>query len=90
MTWKPVFDEPEVSSIGSIAVAASDPNVVYAGEYLGIVTRFDLRTRQARNVSAYPDNLSGHGAADGRYRFQWTAPILVSPHDRRASSASRS
>ena len=30
-SWKPVFDEQPVSSIGSIAVAASDPNVVYVG-----------------------------------------------------------
>jgi photosystem II stability/assembly factor-like uncharacterized protein len=59
----------------------SDPNVVYAGEYGGIITRWDRRTRQARNVSIYPYNPSGHGAEDLRYRFQWTAPILISPHD---------
>ena len=29
--WKPVFDDQETSSIGSIAVAPSDPNVVYVG-----------------------------------------------------------
>src|SRR5260221_9398172 len=29
--WKSVFDDQPVSSIGSIAVAASDPNVVYVG-----------------------------------------------------------
>src|SRR4029453_10260745 len=29
--WKPVFDDQPVSSIGSIAVAPSDPNVVYVG-----------------------------------------------------------
>ena len=29
--WKPVFDEQPISSIGSIAVAPSDPNVVYVG-----------------------------------------------------------
>src|SRR3989441_3802295 len=29
-TWKPVFDQ-EASSVGSIAVSASDPNVIYAG-----------------------------------------------------------
>ena len=34
-----------------------------------------------RNVSIYPYNPSGHGAEDLRYRFQWTAPILISPHD---------
>ncbi len=29
--WKPVFDDQPISSIGSIAVAPSDPNVVYVG-----------------------------------------------------------
>ena len=29
--WKPVFDDQPVSSIGSLAVAPSDPNVVWAG-----------------------------------------------------------
>jgi photosystem II stability/assembly factor-like uncharacterized protein len=58
-----------------------DPNVVYAGEYGGILTRYDHRTRQARNISIYPTNPSGQGAVEQRYRFQWTAPILISPHD---------
>src|SRR6188768_2299212 len=30
-TWKPVFDDQPTSSVGSIAVAPSDPNVVYVG-----------------------------------------------------------
>jgi photosystem II stability/assembly factor-like uncharacterized protein len=66
---------------GHTAHDPSDPNVVYAGEYGGIITRYDHRTRQARNVSIYPYNPSGHGAEDLRYRFQWTAPIMVSRHD---------
>jgi photosystem II stability/assembly factor-like uncharacterized protein len=66
---------------GHAVADPSDPSVVYAGEYLGILTRYDGRTRQARNVSAWPDNPSGHGASFPRYRFQWTAPIAVSPHD---------
>ncbi len=66
---------------GFTAPDPSDPDVVYAGEYGGIITRYDHRTRQARAVGAYPFNPSGHGAEDLRYRFQWTAPILVSPHD---------
>ena len=66
---------------GHAVADPSDPNVVYAGEYLGIFTRYDRRTRQARNVSAWPDNPSGHGASFPRYRFQWTAPIAISPHD---------
>jgi photosystem II stability/assembly factor-like uncharacterized protein len=59
-----------------------DPNIVYAGEYGGYISRYDHRTRQARNISVYPFNPSGHGAEELRYRFQWTAPILVSAHDR--------
>jgi photosystem II stability/assembly factor-like uncharacterized protein len=31
LTWTPLFDDKPVSSIGSIAVAESDPNVLYAG-----------------------------------------------------------
>src|SRR5690349_7801809 len=30
-TWKPTFDDQPISSIGSIAIAPSDPNIVYVG-----------------------------------------------------------
>jgi photosystem II stability/assembly factor-like uncharacterized protein len=59
----------------------SDPDVIYAGEYGGVFTRFDRKTGQARNVSAWPNNPSGITPAELKYRFQWTAPILVSTHD---------
>ena len=66
---------------GHVVSDPSDPNIVYAGEYLGYISRYDHRTRQARNISAFPENESGHGGADYKYRFQWTAPIATSPHD---------
>ncbi len=75
--WYPVGG----GETGHTAPDPSDPDVVYAGEYGGILTRYDHRTRQARNVSIYPTNPSGHAAASLRYRFQWTAPVLVSVHD---------
>jgi photosystem II stability/assembly factor-like uncharacterized protein len=59
----------------------ADPDIIYAGEYAGVITRYDRRTRQARIVSGYLDNPSGHGAADMKYRFRWPAPIAGSPHD---------
>ena len=31
VNWRPIFDEQPVQSIGAVAVAASDPNVVWAG-----------------------------------------------------------
>jgi hypothetical protein len=66
---------------GHVVSDPSDPNVVYAGEYGGVITFYDHRTGVARNVSAYPENPSGHGGEDLKYRFQWTAPIAVSPHE---------
>jgi len=59
----------------------SDPNIVYAGEYGGFISRYDHRTRQARHVGVFPYDPSGHGAEDLKYRFQWTSPILVSKHE---------
>lgn len=66
---------------GHTASEPGDPNVVYAGEYGGIFTIFDRRTMQNRNVSLYPNNPSGHAISDMKHRFQWTAPITISPHD---------
>ncbi len=60
---------------GFTAPDPADPDIVYAGEYGGYISRYDHRTRQARNVSIYPFDTSGHGGEDLRYRFQWTAPI---------------
>jgi len=66
---------------GHVYSDPSDPNIVYAGEYLGIITRYDHRTKESRNVSAWPENPSGWGGGEMKYRFQWTAPITGSPSD---------
>jgi photosystem II stability/assembly factor-like uncharacterized protein len=66
---------------GHVVADPSDPDIVWAGEYLGYISRFDGRTGQAPHMGIYPDDGSGHGAEDLRYRFQWTAPIVISPHD---------
>ncbi|HSM12883.1 MAG TPA: glycosyl hydrolase [Thermoanaerobaculia bacterium] len=56
-----------------------DDGVVYAGEYMGILTVHDRATGATRNVTADPDSPSGHTPAELPYRFQWTAPIAASP-----------
>ncbi len=58
-----------------------DNNVVWSGCYEGILDRYDLRTGHAQNVSVWPDNPEGWPAGELRYRFQWTFPIAISPHD---------
>ena len=66
---------------GWIAPSPKDSEIVYAGSYGGLITRQDHRTGQQRNVTPWPDNPMGAGAADLKYRFQWNFPILFSPHD---------
>jgi hypothetical protein len=75
--WRPVGG----GEAGFVVADPEDPNIVYAGEYLGYLSRYDERTGQAPHVGIYPDNGSGHGAEDLRHRFQWTAPIVISPHN---------
>lgn len=66
---------------GYIAPYPPDPNIVYGGEYEGVITRFDKRTGQVKNIGVQPEISDGGGAAVLEHRFQWTAPILISPHD---------
>jgi len=66
---------------GYVAVRSDDPNIVYTGNYQGYIGRYDHRSRQARNIAVWPELASGWGAKDQKYRFQWTAPIVLSPHD---------
>ncbi len=54
--------------------------IVYGGGYDAQLTRYDQRTNQLANITPWPRNTMGWGAADLKYRFQWTAPILVSAH----------
>jgi photosystem II stability/assembly factor-like uncharacterized protein len=63
-----------------------DPDIVWSsasgsGSVGGIVTRMDLKTRQAHHVEVWPVSTVGWPAADLKYRFVWTFPLTISPHD---------
>jgi photosystem II stability/assembly factor-like uncharacterized protein len=66
---------------GYIAARPDDPDIIYAGSYGGLLTRLDARTGIVRNITAWPMNPMGHSAGELKYRFQWTYPIVISPHD---------
>jgi photosystem II stability/assembly factor-like uncharacterized protein len=67
---------------GYIAVRPDDPNIQYAGDHRGNLTRHDRRTGQERVIDVWPDIMGMYeGAESARYRFQWTFPIFVSPFD---------
>ncbi len=66
---------------GWIAPLPTDPDIVFGGEYGGQITRYDHRTREVWDVMAWPQLADGHATRDLKYRFQWNAPTLISPHD---------
>ena len=66
---------------GYIAVRPDDSNIVYAGNYQGFLTRYDHRTYHEHVITVWPEPATGWGAKDQKYRFSWTSPTLLSPHN---------
>ncbi len=69
---------------GESGYIAPDPlnyHIVYAGAYFGILTRFNLHTGIAQDVSVWPEDPDGMPAAGRKLRFTWTAPLIFSPEN---------
>ncbi len=66
---------------GYIAPDPRDPNIVYAADYQGLITRYDRHVGQVKSITEQPELSDAHGAANLEHRFQWTAPVMISPHD---------
>jgi hypothetical protein len=66
----------------------TDPGIVWssgtgAGSIGGSIDRYDERTRQYRPVEVWPDQTEGWAPGELKYRFNWTYPVAMSPHDHR-------
>lgn len=61
----------------SCQVDPADPNTVYAEAQYGRPRRINVRTGEAKFIRPTPPQ----GQAD--YRFNWNAPLLLSPHNAR-------
>ena len=66
---------------GHIAVDPRNPDIVYAGSYGGTISRVDVGKGLSESIRAWPDLQTGLRAADMKFRFQWNAPIRLSPHN---------
>jgi photosystem II stability/assembly factor-like uncharacterized protein len=88
ITWADCFIAGTGES-GYIAVRPDDPEIVYVGAIGSSpgggnsLQRYDRRTDQIRLITTWPEDMAGYGAGEHRYRFAWTYPIVVSPHDPR-------
>jgi photosystem II stability/assembly factor-like uncharacterized protein len=65
---------------GFIAPDPRDADIVYANSE-NFITRYDRKKQLTQVVSVWPLDTSGRGAAELEHRFQWTEPLLISPHD---------
>jgi photosystem II stability/assembly factor-like uncharacterized protein len=66
---------------GYIAPHPTNPNIFYAGSQGALLTRYDRSTGILRDVQVYPRFFSGEPAGSLPERWQWTFPIVFSPHD---------
>ncbi len=65
---------------GGQTAVKPDGSVIYAADRAGI-DRIDRRTGQALNISVWPDDEFTFATKDVKYRFYYTLPVLLSPHD---------
>jgi photosystem II stability/assembly factor-like uncharacterized protein len=65
----------------NIGVSAKNPRYVYGGCYQGLIDELDQQTWMSRDIMPWPEMNLTEPTDKTRYRFNWTAPILVSQHD---------
>lgn len=66
---------------GWITQSPTDPDVFYAGSQGALLTRYNRKTGQIRDIQVYPRFFSGEPASALPERWQWTFPIMFSPLD---------
>ena len=65
---------------GFVLADPRDPEIIYSDSENGI-NRFNHHTFQSENIAVWPFDASGRPASDLEHRFNWTSPLMMSPHD---------
>jgi len=72
-----------VAGGGECGFVVPDPrdwHIIYSNNE-GYITRYDKNKKEVQDVSVWPLDNSGHGAADLVHRFQWVTPLMLSSHN---------
>jgi photosystem II stability/assembly factor-like uncharacterized protein len=64
-----------------LAFDPNNPTMILGGCYQGFIERLDLKTGESKDIQAYPSLNLAIPPKDLKYRFNWNAPIITSPHD---------
>lgn len=64
-----------------IAFDPDNPVVLYGGCYQGLIEALDTRTKEGKDIMQYPSLNLATDPKDMKYRYNWNAPIIASPHD---------
>ena len=64
-----------------VAFDQNNPQVLLGGCYQGIIEALDTRTNESKDVMAYSALNLANPPKKMKYRFNWNAPIISSPHD---------
>lgn len=65
-----------------LAFDPDNPEFVYGGCYQGIIEKWVRASHEAKPIKEYPELSLGNVPKDFKYRYNWNAPIISSPHDR--------
>jgi photosystem II stability/assembly factor-like uncharacterized protein len=63
-----------------VVVHPDNPDLFLSESQGGRLMRTDMKTREQQIVAPYPLNPFGASAGEQKYRFNWNAPIVTSPH----------
>lgn len=55
--------------------------MLYGGCFNGRISLLDTKTKEGKDIMPYPMTNLGYEAKDMKYRFNWNAPLINSPHD---------
>jgi photosystem II stability/assembly factor-like uncharacterized protein len=59
----------------------NDPTLIYGGCYQGYIEVLNTKTGESKDIQAYPTMNLANDPSTMKYRFNWNAPIIASPHD---------